>query len=622
MERGLAVRWLAAVVGVLCVAAAVGGLAAAGSFAGDRPPAPNCLVGNSQRSARVGPLVVSPAPETVTANPRTQISLLGVPANRLEVISVRGSKSGRHSGRLVPYSQGDGGSFLPNRPFAPNEVVTVEVAVSTGGQRQLLHYSFRTAVPFPTGHYPPFPNPPAPTADLQSFNTLPGVEAPILTVTTPDKDPAAGDIFLTNGPGPGRYGALIYSPTGRLIWFDQLPPGEVAENLAVQRYRGEPVLTFWVGKVPDLGFGEGEDLVLNRHYQTILRVQAGNGLKADLHDFQLGPDNTAFITAYNPIRCNLSAVGGDSSGVIIDTAIQEIDLATGLVRWEWHALDHIPVGDSHTSPPAGEQPWDWFHLNSIDVESNGNLFISARNTWAGYQLEGGGGRVLWELGGVESSFKLGPGAETAWQHDGTLLSEDEVGFFDDGANPPVHSQSRAIRVRLNFQTHEATLVASYTHPSPLLSVSQGNAEWLPGGKVVVGYGSIPEISEYSPTGELLFDAHLPLDMSSYRAYRFPWEGLPATPPVVAANENSTEEETVVHVSWNGATGVQRWRILAGETPQALSAVAEVPATSFEVSASLPHRYRYVAAEALGKEGKELGSSPPTQVTPYKAVFGS
>jgi len=616
------VRWALPAAVVLCLGGVFGGLAAAGSFAGDRPAAPSCLAANPQRSARLGPLFVSPAPETETANPRTQISLLGLPAADLSVVSVRGSRSGLHAGRLLPYSQGDGASFLPDKPFAPGERVSVAVATTVGGRRTVYRYSFAVAVPFPTSHYPPFPNPPAPPADVQRFNTLPGVAAPILTVTAPDRDPQAGDLFLTNGPGPGTYGPLIYGPEGRLIWFDQLPPGEVAENLAVQRYRGEPVLTFWVGRVPDLGFGEGEDLVLNRRYQTVLRVRAGNGLKADLHDFQLGPNETAYITAYNPIRCNLAAVGGNANGAVIDTAIQEIDLRTGLVRWEWHALDHIPVGDSHTSPPAGESPWDWFHLNSIDVEQNGNLFISARNTWAGYQLEAGGGRVLWQIGGVESSFKLGAGVETAWQHSGTVLGPEEVGFFDDGANPPVHSQSRAVRIRLNFATHQATLAAAYLHPSPLLSVSQGNAQWLPDGDVVVEYGSIPELSEYGPHGELLYDAHLPLDMTSYRGYRFPWEGLPATPPAVSANENSTEEETIVHVSWNGATGVSSWRILAGESPRALKPQALVPATAFEVSASLPHRFRYVSAQALGADGALLGSSPPTAVVPYKAVFGS
>ena len=187
------------------------------------------------------------------------------------------------------------------------------------------------------------------------------------------------------------------------------------------------------------------------------------------------------------------------------------------------------------SADTSATPWDWFHLNSIDPEPDGDIFISARSTWAGYQLEGGTGRVLWRLGGLKSSFKMGPGTETAWQHDGRILPDGEVTFFDDGSNPPIHQQSRAVRIALDFKTHEARLASSYTHPNPpLLAASQGNMQTLADGNTVVGYGGVPAISEYAPGGSLLFDAHLPFDMSFYRAFRFPWSGRPLSPPAVLA----------------------------------------------------------------------------------------
>ena len=36
-----------------------------------------------------------------------------------------------------------------------------------------------------------------------------------------------------------------------------------------------------------LGFGQGEDIVMNSSYQTVATVTGGNGLQADLHDFQI-----------------------------------------------------------------------------------------------------------------------------------------------------------------------------------------------------------------------------------------------------------------------------------------------------------------------------------------------
>ena len=262
-------------------------------------------------------------------------------------------------------------------------------------------------------------------------------------------------------------------------------------------------------------------------------------------------------------------------------------MRTGLVRWEWHSLDHVGAAESEVEVPSGGEPWDYFHLNSIDPEPNGDLLISARSTWAGYQLEAGSGRIVWRLGGNRSSFKMAPGTRTAWQHDARLLADGEVSFFDDGSNPPIHHQSRALRIALDPHTHEARLAASYTHPgSPVLAASQGNMQTLADGNTLVGYGAVPTISEYASNGALLFDAHQPLDMSFYRAFRFPWDGLPLSAPAVLASLNNTGEETIVHASWNGASGVAAWRVLAGKGPATLSAVATIPATGFESSTTL------------------------------------
>jgi hypothetical protein len=621
---------------------------------GESPSAssPSCLPATLNHSAKLAgvPLDVSPAPETGTANPHTQISFLGVPAAEIHDVSVTGRRSGDHAGRLESYSQGDGASFVPSTPFEPGERVTVRAAIGTGrvgeigagGSRGIgtggpeaigaalkqISFGFRVDTPYSTAGVPAFPNPQAAPADYQSFATLPGVQAPILSVTVADHDPAAGDVLTTNGPGPGQYGPLIYTPQGRLVWFDRLSGGETAENLSVQSYEGHPVLTFWRGKVLSLGFGQGEDVVMSSKYEELTSVRGGNGLQADLHDFQVTPKDVSYTTAFNAIHCDLSPVGGAHDGAILDTAVQEIDMKTGLVRWEWHSLDHVAVSESETTTPTKPTPWDWFHINSIDVESGhsnrpGNLFISARSTWAGYQIEAGSGNVLWRLGGLKSSFKMGPGTETAWQHDGRILSSGEVTFFDDGSNPPIHSQSRGLRISLDFKTHEAHLSSAYTHlDPPLLAPSQGNMQTLPNGNAVVGYGGVPAISEFSTNGSLLFDAHLPYDMSFYRAFRVPWSGRPSSPPAVLANLNNTGEETIVHMSWNGATEVASWRVLAGQHPGSLQAQTEIPASNFESSTVLTKKYAYAAVQALNATGGVLGSSKPAKVGTYAAALPS
>ncbi len=601
-----------------------------GTFSGARTavgpsgPSPVCLPATLDHSAQlVGTTVdVSPAPETDTANPHTQISFLGTPVTNIEDVSVVGSRSGYHYGHLYGYFQGDGGSFVPDEPFQEGERVVVSAVLQGAGGGQQVSYSFHVATPYPTESIPGFPNPPAAAASYQSFVSDADAHPPILDVTAPDKDPAAGDILTTVGPGPGQFGPLIYTPQGRLVWFEPLSGGIGAENLSMQSYEGQQDLTWWQGRVLSLGFGQGEDLVMNNDYQVVAHVHGGNGLQADLHDFQLAPDNVAYITAYNPIRCDLTPVNGPRNGTIVDTAVQEIDMKTGLVRWEWHSLDHVGVSESHAPVPAQEKPvpWDYFHLNSISPEPGGDLFISGRSTWAGYQLQAGSGQILWRLGGTNSSFTIGHGAETAWQHDGRMFGDGEVTFFDDGSSPRVHYQSRAVRLKLDLANHTATLARVYTHPSALLADSQGDMQTLADENVVVGWGAVPEVSEFAKGGALLFDAHLPPGMSSYRAFRFPWNGHPLTPPSVSANVLSTGDSTALFASWNGATDVASWRVLASsEGPSSLKPVTTMPVSGFESSTTLPERYAYVAVQALGGAGELLGTSSTIAVSPPPAA---
>jgi Arylsulfotransferase (ASST) len=616
------------VLGVAAVAwVVVAGLLSSGSLSGAHavvPPSgvsPACLPASIEHSAALAgtSVDVSPAPETDTANPATQISFLGAPVADIQDVSVEGSRTGYHYGHLAGYYQGDGGSFIPNKPFATGERVIVRALIGASGSERRVSFSFRTATPYPTEGIPGFPNPPAAPSAYQSFVSAPGMHAPIMDVTSPDLDPRAGDLLMTVGPGPGQYGPLIYTPQGQLVWFDYLAGGLSAENLSVQPYEGQSDLTWWQGKVFALGFGQGEDIVMNRDYQTVATIRAGNGYEADLHDFQIAPDNVAYVTVYNPIRCDLSHVGGKRNGVIVDTAVQEIDMKTGLVRWEWHSLDHVGVSESHAPVPTTATPWDWFHLNSIDPEPNGDLLISGRSTWAAYQLQGGSGNILWRLGGTRSSFTMGPGTETAWQHDARIHSDGTVTMFDDGSNPRVHYQSRGVRMAIDTTNHTARLVGSYPHPgSPLLADSQGDVQVLPDSNLLIGWGAVPSVSELNESGKLLFDAHLAPGVSSYRAFRFGWSAQPLWLPAVSARVLSTGDSTAVFASWNGATDVASWRVLAGSEPGSLTAQATMPDSGFESSVTYPdsypeHKVEYVAVQALDAAGHLLSTSATVAV---------
>jgi hypothetical protein len=324
---------------------------------------------------------------------------------------------------------------------------------------------------------------------------------------------------------------------------------------------------------------------------------------------------------YDPIRCDLTSVGGARNGVLIDTAVQALDMRTGLVRWEWHSLDNVDVRASHAPVPKQAIPWDWFHLNSVDPQDDGHLLVSGRSMWAAYELDERSGLIQWQLGGERPTFAMGPGAETAWQHDVRLQPDGTITAFDNGSTPRVHYQSRGVRLAVDTRRRAVTLLRAYTHPgAPLLADSQGNFQPLPDGNVFIGWGAIPGVSEFSPAGALLFDAHMPPGGSSYRAFRFPWSGHPLWQPAASARVLPGEDQTAVFASWNGATDVAYWRVLAGTDPGSMTAQATVRDTGFETSITYPesyaeHKAEYVALEALDSAGRMLAVSPTIAVTP-------
>jgi hypothetical protein len=551
--------------------------------------------------------VISPLPGTPDANPDTQISFLGAPASHLRDISVVGSRSGTHRGRLRFYSTHTGGSFLPARAFIAGETVTVSAQVVGYGTPLRIATRFTVSRPAALSGAGPMQAATPSSPDVQHFHSRPDLQPPAVSVTTPAADPGLGDVFITADGGPGEAGAMIIAPSGQLVWFLPTKGTLKAFNLNVQSYRTQPVLTWWQGQVV-AGHGQGVDEIYSSNYVHIATVRAGNGLFADLHDFVLTPHGSAWITAYAPVHADLRPFGGSTDGIIEDGVVQEIDIKTGLVMFDWHALGHVPISASYMSVPrpAG-QLFDFFHLNSIDPLSNGTALISARNTWATYLVSETTGNVLWQLGGKHSSFTLGPGVSFAWQHDAELLANDTLTLFDNDDSPAEASESSALTIALDPSASTATLVTRLTHPgTPILSNSQGDVQELANGDTFVCWGDVADASEFSASGQLTFDLHLPTATTSYRAFRFPWSAQPPSRPALAASTNG--QQMWLYASWNGATNVASWQVLAGSTSGSQGVVGTYPDTGFETSIVAPTTAPYVSVLALSASGTVLARS--------------
>jgi hypothetical protein len=444
---------------------------------------------------------------------------------------------------------------------------------------------------------PRSPGPPK----LPKWRTRPDLRIPSLTITHSEQGVSTDPIFIApyNAPNAAQAGAVIVDNSGQPIWENPLA-GKVTTNFRVQSYRGEPVLTWWEGVI-EFGHGVGEYVIADSSYRTIRRVQAARGLRGDLHEFVITPRDTALLTSYVITGADLSSVGGSRKGTIQDAIFQEIDLSSGRVLLEWHSLDRIPLDESYAPVEA---KWDFFHINSVDLDNDGNLLVSSRSTHTVYKLDRSGA-ILWRLGGKHSDFSMAPGSNFAWQHDARRQPDGTLTILDNGATPAVEKLSRGLVLDVDEQAMTATLLRQYTHPK-ILTGSQGNMQSLANGNVFIGWGEVPRVSEFHRSGRLVFDAVLGTQYQSYRAFRLPWSGLPAEAPAIALSGEGSN--VTAYASWNGATGVHVWQLLAGHEADNLMPVSNTPSRGFESSLHTTSTGPLFAVRALDATGRQLGES--------------
>jgi EmrB/QacA subfamily drug resistance transporter len=458
-----------------------------------------------------------------------------------------------------------------------------------------------------------------------SFVTEPTLHPPKLHADAPTltSQLAPGYILTANfynlnyPPLVGQSGPLILDSHLQPVWFKPVAEDLVASNLSRQTYEGKPALAWWQGVVTNTGATEsGEDVVVNQHYQTIARLRGKDGWKLTLHALVINGED-AWVTANKDIAKNLSAYGGAYNGALIDSAVQEYNLKTGKLLRTWDALDHIPLGDSYASVPTNGFPWDAYHVNAVELAGNGRFLVSMRNTWAAYMVDVDTDAVQWTLGGKHSSFKFGPGASFQWQHDVSLGPGSTITMFDDhccqltggGTSVPATGPSRGLVLNVDEASHTATLVAQYTGGDEFESEYMGDTQPLGDRNTFIGWGSEPYFSEYSPSGRKLLEANFPGADLSYRETLAEWVGLPLTKPLGA--ERQAHGASTVYASWNGATQVASWRVLAatGFTGR-MAPVASAPKSGFETAIRVPAGERSLELQALAADGKAIGTSKP------------
>lgn len=471
------------------------------------------------------------------------------------------------------------------------------------------------------------------TKGAWSFVSAPNLHPPIFGVTqkTQFSKLAPGYFMVANfknlgakQPLTGQSGPLILDHNLQPVWFDPIGTSALAANLQVQRYNGKPALSWWQGVVTAAGVTtSGEDVVVDQHYRHIATLKGADGWVISQHEMLISGQN-AWVTAYKNVPMNLTPYGGSAKGVVLDSAVQEYNLATGQLLYTWDALN--PGGTPNVSLSQSKQkafpgvPWDAYHINSIQLAGGETFLVSLRNTWSAYLVNRLTNGIEWTLSGDPklSTFALPKNARFEWQHDVALHNGNVVSVFDDACCGfdsitsksvkfgKASGPSRGLVIKLNMTNHTGSFVAQYVRAKNFNAYFLGNAQLLPNGNVSLGWGSTPFFSEDSSKGKVLLDAFWPVPDVNYRTYVENWVGIPFFPPSGAVRNNAGK--ATVYASWDGDTQVVGWRVLAGTSAQSLKTVATKAKSGFETTIPLSSTYKAYKVQALGPKSKVLGTS--------------
>ncbi|KAF2641339.1 hypothetical protein P280DRAFT_468973 [Massarina eburnea CBS 473.64] len=487
----------------------------------------------------------------------------------------------------------------------------------------LLPSSLHASSPLaPTSDFRSRPDLHAPTIDLQVF-------APELV--------SPGYIFLTPYRNEDA-GPYIYDNLGQLVWSGAGTQGASdSHNLHVCEYKAKDHLCFFQGHQHH-GWARGHGVIMDVNYRVVRTVEAvGSATQTDMHEFRLiDGGKRALVTVYQPRAYDLGPFGiGPGLGWIQDSMFQEIDVETGELLFEWRALDHIAPSFSYTciacTDTSGDgltrdTPWDYFHINSIDKNSDGDYLISARHVAAVYKISGKDGQILWQLNGANPTFKNNENLHFSSQHHAQWIAENDthaaISLFDNASNTfnKTHPESRGMLVGINYTDRSAIMLREWVAPEKtgISAGSQGNTQILPNHNVFIGWGDHAFYSEHLDTGEAVMYGKLAQwgsDVMMYRCNKYSWVGNPLTTPSLWTYSKSGTNDSSLqfYVSWNGATQVRAWKFYTSDSasgPWTMTGLMNK--TGFETNFSTRAVKEWSFAEAIDGDGKPLKRSSVTK----------
>jgi hypothetical protein len=496
----------------------------------------------------------------------------------LETISVYGSSSGLHA--AVPVISDDGRTAVWTLPvpFTAGENVTVQLPASFHGRAAMTGAPFSWS--FTVSGYGQLSAGIVPGMEWEAAMTRQTVPAGARALSRPDSipsnfpvmtidsvnNPAPGSLFMTTTnilPGLAFY-AMILDNTGSPVNYLLTAP------YSCNDFKVQPNGLLSYARVTGVGGAVGiaqtVHMVLDSTLAVVDSFKCGNGYTADFHEFLLLPNGHAMLMAYDGQTVDMSRIvpGGNPNASVYGSIIQELDASKNVV-FQWRSWDYIPITDCYDNLTASA--FDYIHVNSLDVDTDGNLLVSCRETAEVLKIDRITGNVIWRWGGKHNQFTfIGDHASNApnyfsYQHDVRRIANGNITLLDNG-NQHVPPYTRAAEYAMDESAKTATLVWEYRHTPDVFDPAAGSVQRLPNGNTLIGWATANFLgigtvaaTEVHPDKSTAFEISMPKGLFSYRALRFPWKtespsgsvSLLDLPPGVNYQFNATGQNTGVSI---------------------------------------------------------------------------
>ena len=493
-------------------------------------------------------------------------------------MKVEGSVSGTHDGRWITADDSRTVIFKPHRGFEPGETVVVTFDLAADGEKMVYTHSFEIASQIVDYRSDFFEQTGTDIDDLSiemdGRNSLPlqaewkrrgelsdtyvlPSDFPHVEITICN-NPGEGKLFLgnhpyRNDPSPVYY-MMILENDGFPAFFRKVP-GKIFDF----KKQRNGLLTYAINK-------SGLDCfyTMDNSYTVVDSNTTQDGYGIDRHDFLIKPNGHVLLIGNDPQIMDMSQIveGGDTAATVVGNVIQELDTSKNLV-FQWRTSDFFNITDANIDLTSKRVRYA--HVNAIEIDHDGNILISSRHQSEVTKIDRDTGQIIWRMGGNNNEFTLE--GDTQWfsrQHDIRRLDNGNITVYDNGTlNDP--RESRAVEYALDEVNRIATVVWEYRNDPPIFASAMGSTRRLPGGNTLIGWGNskTSHVTEVHPDGSIALELSFLNKAHTYRAFRYPWEGVAAEPYAWA---DTTGGELWLHFTKFGDDDVDRYYIYRGTSP--------------------------------------------------------